>query len=116
MAKQAVKIQKGEVVDYTAIGAISNGDVITLTDRVGIACNNAVAGDVISLELEGVYEIEAESGDTIDFGTILYWNPNDKLITTSADDGNGNNYVEVGMATTAKAQDVAGTVLVKIDK
>jgi len=110
MAKEATKIQEGEVVDYIATGTIANGDVIPLVDRVGVALNNAVAGDSISLELEGVFEIGATTADTIAFGAVVYFDATTRLVTTTA---TGN--VKAGIATTAKAGAVAGTVYVKID-
>ena len=110
MAKEAVKIQKGEVVDYTATAAVKVGAVISLTDRVGVACDNAEAGDVISLELSGVFEIGATTADAIAFGDLLYFDASTRLVTT--DDTKG---VKAGIAITPKAKDVAGSVYVKID-
>lgn len=110
MAKEAVKIQKGEVVDYTAGDTVSVGEVISLTDRVGVACDNAEAGDVISLELSGVFEIGATEADAIAFGDLLYFDADTRLVTT--DDTKG---VKAGIAITPKAKDVAGSVYVKID-
>ena len=110
MAKEAVKIQKGEVVDYTATSTIANGDVVPLTDRVGIALGDAVSGDVISLELDGVFEIGATTADAIAFGDVVYFDATTRLVTTDNTKG-----VKAGIATTAKAATAAGSVYVKID-
>ena len=110
MAKEATKIQNGAVVDFIATAAVANGAVISLTDRVGIALDNAVAGETISLDLEGVYEIGATNADAIAFGDLLYFDDSTKLVTT--DDTKG---VKAGIALTAKPADTDGSVYVKID-
>lgn len=110
MAKEALKIQDGDVVDYTATTTIANGDIIPLTDRVGVALSDAVLGDNISLDLEGVYEMGATVADAIAFGAVVYFDATTRLVTTVA---TGN--VKAGIATTAKAAKVAGYVYVKID-
>lgn len=118
MAKEATKIQAGAVVDYTATGTIANGDVIPLVDRVGVALGDAVVGDSISLELEGVFEITAATADTIAFGDVLYFDGTNREVTIKTDtvgDGTGTAYVKAGIATTSKAATVAGSVYVKID-
>jgi len=85
MAKEATKIQKGEVVDYTATAAIANGDVVPLSDRVGVATNDAVIGDVISLELEGVWEIAAATADAVSFGDVLYFDATNRVVTKTSE-------------------------------
>ncbi len=118
MAKEAVRIQDGEIVDYTATGAVANGDVIPLTDRVGVALGDAVAGEVVSLQLDGVFEITAATADAIAFGDVLYFDDTNRVVTTKSDsngDGTGTPFVKAGIATSAKAANVAGTVYVKID-
>ena len=111
MAKEAIKIQEGDVVDYTATGVVANGDIIPLIDRIGVALNDAVSGDVISLELDGVFEITATTADTIVFGTVLYFDASTRAVTTTA---TGN--VFAGIAISAKSATVAGSVLVKLDR
>jgi len=118
MAKEATKIQKGAVVDYTASATIANGDVVPLTDRVGVALGDAVAGDTISLELEGVFEITAATADAIAFGDVLYFDHINRVATILSDsvgDGTGTAFVKAGIATSVKAASAAGSVYVKID-
>ncbi len=110
MAKEALKIQKGAVVDYIATSTIANGDVIPLTDRVGVALGDAVAGDVISLDLEGVFEIGATTADAIAVGDVVYFDVNTRLVTTDSTKGS-----KAGISLTAKVAAVAGSVYVKID-
>lgn len=111
MSKQAVKIQEGAVIDYTATATIANGDVIPLVTRCGVALDDAVSGDVISISLEGVYDIIAATADTISVGTALYWDAADENVTI--DDDTGTN-IACGFAATSKAGSTAGSVYVKI--
>lgn len=119
MAKEAIKIQTGSVVDYTATGTVANGDIVPLTDRVGVALDDAVSGDSISLELDGVFEIPAATDDEIVFGSILYFDHTNRVVTILSDsvgDGSGDAFVKAGIATTEKAGTVAGSVYTKIGK
>lgn len=109
MAKEAVKIQDGGVIDYTAGGTIANGDVVPLTDRIGVALDDAVSGDVISLALEGVFQIDAKTADTFAIGTVVYFDDSNREVTTTSTDN-----TPAGIAVTAKAGSAAGTVNVKI--
>ena len=109
MAKEATKIQQGAIVDYTAAATIANGDVIPLTGKVGVALDDAVSGDVISLELEGVFEITATTADAVAFGVVLYFDATAREVTTTA---TANTLA--GHAMSAKAATVAGSVYIKI--
>jgi len=109
MSKQATKIQTGAIVDYTAIALVANGDVIALASRIGIAQGNAETGEVIALDLEGVYEMTAKTADAIAFGDVVYFDDTAKEITTTA---TANTLA--GMATSEKASTVAGSIQVKI--
>ena len=109
MAKEAVKIQEGGVIDYTAGGTIANGDVVPLTDRVGVALDDAVSGDTISLALEGVFEITATTANTFAIGTVVYFDASARSVTTVS-----TSNTPAGIAVTAKAGSAAGTVNVKI--
>ncbi len=111
MAKEAVKIQEGGVIDYTAAATIANGDVIPFADSCGVALDDAVSGDAISVALEGVWEITANTANTIAVGAILYFDAVDRDVTTDEDTGTNKR---AGIATTAKAGATAGSVYVKI--
>ena len=109
MAKEAVKIQEGGVIDYTAVATIANGDVVPFTDRVGVALDDAVSGDVISLALEGVFEMTGTTADTFAIGTVVYFDAATRAVTTVS-----TSNTPAGIATTAKAGAAAGVVNVKI--
>lgn len=109
MSKQAIKIQEGRIVDYTATATIANGNVIVLANRIGIAQGNAEVGEVIALELVGVYEITATTADAIAFGDVVYFDNTAKEITTTATDN-----TLAGIAINAKAGATAGTIQVRI--
>ena len=110
MAKEAVKIQEGGVIDYTAGGTLANGDVIPFAaGRIGVALDDAVSGDVISVAIEGVYEITATTADAIAVGATVYFDATARSVTTTSTDN-----TLAGMATTAKAGTTAGSIYVKI--
>jgi len=111
MGKEATKIQEGGVIDYTAGGTIANGDVVPLADRVGVALDDAVSGETISLALDGVFEVTGTTADTFTIGTLAYFDAATRMVTTDA--ATGSN-ISCGIAVTAKAGTAAGVVNVKI--
>jgi len=109
MAKEAVKIQEGGVIDYTAGATIANGEVVPLTDRVGVALDNAESGDVISLALEGVFEMTGKTANTFAVGTVVYFDAATREVTTTV-----ASNIKAGIAVTDLAGGTAGVVNVKI--
>lgn len=111
MAKEAIEIQKGDVIDYTLTGAVDVGDVVPLgTGMIGVALNSGLSGEIIGLEIEDVYEINATTADAIAIGDVVYFNVTTRAITKTATDN-----VRAGRALSAKAAATAGTVFVKIN-
>ncbi len=110
MSKQATKIQEGGVIDYTAGATIANGDVVVFAyPSVGVALDDAVSGDVISVAIEGVFEMTAKTADTVAVGALLYWDDSANELTTTS-----TSNTAAGMAITAKAGATAGSVYFKI--
>ena len=117
MAKEAVRVQDGNVVEYKASGVVAVGDVVVLGDRVGVSCGDAVEGELISLDLHGVFNIEAATADAIEFGDVLYFDDTNRVVTLQSDsvgDGTGDPFVKAGVAISEKVADAAGSVLIKI--
>ena len=70
----AQTISEGEVFNYTATGAVINGDLIVVGQRVGVALNAATgAGQVIGLALEGVFNVACAATGTITAGNAAYY-------------------------------------------
>ena len=107
MAKQAIKIQEGAVVDYVATADVENGAVVVLPEQIAIAYDNAKIGDTISLALEGVFEISAKTADAFTVGMPVFWDATAKEITKAGT-------AKAGIAVGLKAASATGTVLVKI--
>lgn len=111
MAKEAIEVQEGDVIDYTCPGVINVGDVVPLgTGMIGIAVTSGLTGEVIGLEIEDVYEINATTADAIAIGDIVYFNVTTRAITTTA-----TSNTRAGRAVSTKAAATAGTVYVKIN-
>ncbi len=111
MAKEAIEVQEGDVIDYTCPGAIDVGDVVVLgTGMIGIAVTSGLTGEVIGLKIEDVYEINATTADVMAIGDVVYFNATTRAITTTA-----TSNTRAGRAVSAKAAAAAGTVYVKIN-
>ena len=105
--KQSVYIQKGAVIDIVLDSAVEVGDVVVLGDMVGVANVTGEEGEIISLSIEGVWEMKAKTDDAIAIGDKLYWDDAEKELTVTDTDN-----AFVGLAITSK-EAVAGMVQVK---
>lgn len=111
MAKEATEIQQGSAIDFTLVGAVDVGDVVPLgTGMVGIAKTSGLAGEIIALDIEKVFEINAATADAIAVGDVVYFDATARAITTTA-----TSNTRAGRAVSAKAAAAAGVVLVKIN-
>ena len=110
MAKEAVKIHEGDVIDYEATGAIANGDVVVFDANVGVAYDDAVLGDTIAVAMKGVFMIPANTTDVIAVGNVLYFHPTNREVTIVS-----AGAIACGTAVTAKAGATAGSVYVRLN-
>ena len=110
MAKVARFVQEGKVVNVTAPADVSGGDPIDFGTRVGIASTDALSGEDVALQLEGVFEFTATTADTIALGDKIYLDNVGGVEATIVSTSNQT----IGYAVTEKAGAVAGTVLVKL--
>jgi len=110
MAKTAVKVQLGDVVNIVADADYNVGDPIDFGVRVGIASADVVSGGDVALQIEGVFQFTAVTANTIALGDKIYLdNVGGIEATTTLTD----NQI-IGYAVTEKAGAVAGTVNVKL--
>ena len=110
MAKIAVKVQLGDVVNIVADADYSVGDPIDFGTRVGIASTDVLTGGDVALQIEGVFQLTAVTADTVALGDKIYLDNVggiEATITATA------NQI-IGYAVTEKAGAVAGTVNVKL--
>ena len=83
-------IQEGDVIAYPVPAGviIKAGDVVEVGDLIGVAVDTGIGdnGDVISVNLEGVYSVLKAMGAGTDSlqGAKLYFDPATKLITPDA--------------------------------
>lgn len=102
--------QRGETIDYTATEAVSNGDVVDLATRIGVAGDDIAAGKTGAVHVVGVFEMPKATG-AVTVGQALYWDAAAKNITTAAGSSPANT--PAGWAVAAAGSSDA-TVLVKL--
>jgi predicted RecA/RadA family phage recombinase len=66
-------VGEGKVIDYTAGGTISAGDVVVAGDTVGIALVDMVSGDVGAVAIEGVFTVAKTAGTAWAQGDAIGW-------------------------------------------
>lgn len=98
-------VRKGGTIEFTATEAVAYHDVVPFQACIGVAEAPAAVGDTINVAIKGVFAIGATKADEIAQGSVVYYNTTTKLITKT-DTGN----VRAGIAMTAKAANVDGTV------
>jgi predicted RecA/RadA family phage recombinase len=101
-------IQPGETLDYTVpAGGVTSGDVVVLTDLIGIALVTGVENDVVSVGVTGVYEMD-KAANTVTIGQKLYYDEDNEQLTTSSEGGSPwGDLVLAGYAAEAAASGVA---------
>lgn len=79
-------IQKGDVLDYPVPAAgVKSGDVVVAGALVGIAGKDGVEGEVVAVNLTGVFELPKVTG-ALALGAEVYWNATSKKVTATATD------------------------------
>lgn len=106
----ASKINSGDYIDYTPGSAVSAGDVVVLSEVVGIADADIPANELGALSLEGNYEVACLGTDVVSIGDKLYWDAGAGEATLTA-----STHKVIGYATTASANGVV-TVGVKLTR
>lgn len=101
--------QKGETLDYTATEkAVTNGQVVSLGNRIGVAGNDIAESATGALHVTGVYVMDKKASEKITMGTPVYYDTTADEITATE---KGN--VPAGYAA-ADAEASDATVLVNI--
>jgi len=96
-------VAPGEHFDFTATAAVASGDVVLMTDTIGIATRALAIGETGPVVTENVFTVSKLSTDAITKGQKVYWdNTNKRMTLTSA--GNtlaGRAYAAAGAGTTS---------------
>lgn len=97
----AVYIQEGKTINYLNTGDadIKYGEVVVLTDIVGVAASDIPAGTLGAVTLSGVFEVKATTAAAFTVGQKLYWDASAKEATNVSE-----SMVPLGVAVAAKAQ------------
>lgn len=92
--------QPGKTMAYVAGADISAGDVVALADRVAVALTDIANGATGTVELDGVYELVAETDAAFSQGDQLFWDTNAENLTKTP----STTTIPAGMAHEAKVQ------------
>jgi predicted RecA/RadA family phage recombinase len=102
------KIQNGDKLHLTAAAVITGGSLVVVGGLVGVAVKDAAIGDVIAVELEGVFEVPKVTGSGKSFavGDAVYVIVADKTVTPTATDNTLVGYAFTAASTTAETVQV----------
>lgn len=96
--------QKGEVIDIVAESNLATGDVVSLTNCIGIAGDDIPSGKVGALYIEGVFEIDKTAELAISLGDKVYFNTTTKKITKTSTDVPAGIAVKPALASDTKVE------------
>ena len=75
--------QRGETLDYTATEAVTNGQVVSLGNRIGVAGNDIAESATGALHVTGVYVMDKKASEKITMGTPVYYDTTADEITAT---------------------------------
>lgn len=108
MAKNFVA--PGEVLEHTAGGTITSGQVVKVGDSVGIALGAAASGGTVSVRVAGRFTVAKVAGTAWDQGDKVSWDASatafGKGITPAAGDVIGVAYAATGALSAATTADI----------
>lgn len=116
MTVEAKYRHEGRQIEFVALGGEAVGDVVEVNGFAGIVLSvpkqaaTATVGDVLSVAVEGVFEIPKKSGFAPAQGAIVDWDTGN---SEAVPDGDAASDFEAGKAVKAAAGGDA-TVLVKL--
>jgi len=111
MAKEAVEKQNGSILDITLSSDVNVGDIVPLgSSMVSIACSSGLTGEVIAVETEKVWTINAKTADAIEIGDVLYFDDSNRELTVTA-----TSNIKAGIAVSSKSTATAGTIDIKLN-
>lgn len=79
-------IQLGNTVSVTLSGSVTSGSGLLAGSLFGICSVDGASGDVIELQVEGVFQLPKTSANTPAQFAKAYWNNTAKEVTTTATD------------------------------
>lgn len=110
MGKEAIEKQKGSVLDITLASDVNVGDIVPLgNSMISVACSSGLTGEVIAVETEKVWTINAKTADTINVGDTLYFDEIKRELTITE-----ASNIKAGKAVSSKGA-TAGTIDIKIN-
>lgn len=103
-------IKPGKSIDYpnTTGSTIAYGTIVKLTSIIGVAAHDIADKDTGTVMITGVYELPAESTETLEVGEKVYWVTGDKVSKTD-----GGSDPVAGIVVEKKESSTA-TAIVKI--
>lgn len=103
----AVRLKKGDVIDYTPNSAVAAGDIVPMTGMCAVAEVPIAADQLGSLTVRGVFSVAKVSGTVFTAGDKVYWNATNHNLTKT----NTDTYFGVCVESAVSAATVATVLL-----
>ena len=77
-------VQQGRTLTIPAPAAVSSGGVVVAGAITGVANGAAAIGELVDIELEGVFVLPKVAALAIAIGDVVYWDATNRLVTKTA--------------------------------
>jgi predicted RecA/RadA family phage recombinase len=75
---------EGNVISHTLSGTVSSGDMIAIGGLLGVCLSDGVSGDVIAVQVCGVFNLPAVTGAAFTIGQTVTYDSSAGLIDDAA--------------------------------
>lgn len=76
-------IQPGDHITITAGSTVASGDVVQAGQLLGIATDDAVMGQTLTIKTTGVFRVPKATSESWTVGALVYWNGTAMTTTAS---------------------------------
>ncbi len=74
--------QKGDAIDITPMQDLAAGEIVRLNNLIGVTRLPVKAGELGTLSIDGIFEVEKPQGVIFHAGANVYWNSGSNSVST----------------------------------
>ena len=105
----------GSVIDVTLSGTVSAGDVVVLGSIVGVYLSDGVSGDVVAVQIDGVFNLPKVDAAVIAQGEEVTWDASASEFDDNASTPAAGDVSRACIAMEAKGATTGESILVKLN-
>ena len=108
------RVQRGDILTFTAVAALSSGDAVVIGDLVGVALTDAAIGEQVEVAIEEVYNLPKADADTINIGERVHYDVSAGEVIAFGTATASGDVEDFGIAFESKGATTGETIAVKL--